>query len=75
MVKQMSKPQSVLFFCVNVDLWRMYEVHLEQTCLQVSLGGAVVLQSIQEEGGALLDQAAFHEHIHNLQSTIRTRRG
>lgn len=47
----------------------MYEVHLKQTGLQMSLGGPVVLQRVQQEGGALLDQVALHEHVHDLRGT------
>jgi len=32
----------------------------------VSLGRPVVLQGIQQEGGALLDQVALHEHVDDL---------
>lgn len=52
---------------VNINLRRVNEVHLKQTGLQMSLGGPVVLQGIQQEGGALLDQVALHEHVHDLR--------
>lgn len=48
------------------DLWRMHQVHLQQPCLQWAFSGSVVLQSVQQEGSALLDQVVLHEHIHNL---------
>lgn len=44
----------------------MHQVHLQQTGLQRTLCGAVVLQGIQEERSALLDQVILHKHIHDL---------
>lgn len=52
---------------MNINLRGVYEVHLKQTGLQMSLGGPVVLQSVQQEGGALLDQVALHEHVYDLR--------
>ena len=34
--------------------------------MQVALGLAVVLERVQEERGALLDQIVLHEHVHDL---------
>lgn len=45
----------------------MHQVHLQQPCLQWAFGGPVVLESIQQEGSALLDQVILHEHINNLK--------
>ena len=43
------------------------QVHLEQTCLQRSLGRTVVLQSVQQEGSALLHHVLLHEDVHDLK--------
>lgn len=43
------------------------EVHLQKAGLQVTLGWSVVLQSIEQERGALLDHVHLHEHIHHLR--------
>ena len=53
-----------------VYLRGVYEVHLQQARLQVALGGAVVLQGVQQERGALLDQTALHEHVHYLPKGV-----
>lgn len=50
----------------SAHLWGMHQVHLQQTSLQGTLGGAVVLQGIQQERSALLDQVILHKHIHDL---------
>lgn len=46
----------------------MHQVHLQKAGLQGSLSGTVILQSIQQEGGTLLDQVVFHKHVHYLQA-------
>lgn len=55
----------------RVNLGGMYEVHLKQASLQVSFGRTVVLQSVQQEGRALLDQISLHEHVNNLAKSTR----
>lgn len=52
---------------VNTNLRRVNKVHLKQTGLQMSFSRPVVLQSIQQEGSALLDQVSLHEHVDNLR--------
>ena len=47
-------------------LRRGHQVHLQQASLQGTLGRPVVLQSVQEEGGALLDHVLLHEDVHDL---------
>lgn len=60
------------FWSQNVsNLWSMHEVHLQQTSLQRPLWRPVVLQSIQEKRGALLDQVVFHKYVHDLNVTRR----
>lgn len=49
----------------------MDEVHLKQPGLQVSFGRTVVLESIQQEGRALLDQVSLHEDINNLAKSTK----
>lgn len=44
----------------------MNQIHFQETSLKVAFCRAVVFQGIQEEGGALLDEAVLHEHIHDL---------
>lgn len=43
------------------------QVHLQQACLQRSLGRTVVLESVQQERRALLHHVLLHEDVHNLQ--------
>lgn len=57
---------------VNINLRGVNEVHLQQTGLQMSLCRSVVLESVQQERGALLNQVAFHEHVDDLRSSKRT---
>ena len=45
------------------DLWRVHQVHFEQTRLQRPLRWPVVFQRVQQEGSALLDHVGLHEHI------------
>lgn len=56
----------MLFSLCIVYLWCMHQVHLQQTGLQWSFCWAVVFQSIQKEGRALLDQVVLHKHINDL---------
>ena len=51
----------------------VHQVHLQQAGLQRALGGPVVLQGVQQEGGALLDQVVLHEHVHDLGTHTTTR--
>ena len=60
---------------VCVYLWGVHEVHLQQASLQGPLGGPVVLQGVQQEGGALLDQVVLHEHVHDLDRETRVSHG
>jgi len=48
-------------------LWSRHEVHLEEPGLQGTLSGPVVLEGVEQERGALLDQVGLHEHVHHLQ--------
>lgn len=59
---------------MTVNLWGVDEVHLKQTGLQMSFGRPVVLQSVQQERRALLDQVALHEHVYNLPLRSKERR-
>ena len=43
-----------------------HQVHLQQPGLEGTLGRPVVLQGVQEEGGALLDHVLLHEDVHDL---------
>jgi len=49
-------------------LWRVHQVHLQQAGLQGTLGGSVVLEGVEQEGRALLDQVVLHEHVHDLKT-------
>lgn len=55
----------------EVDLRRVHEVHLQQASLQRTLRGPVVLQGVQQEGRALLNQVVLHEHVHDLHAEER----
>lgn len=48
-------------------LWGVDQIHFQQARLERSFHGPVVLQSIQQEGRALLDQVVLHENINDLQ--------
>ena len=48
------------------DLRGVDEVHLEQTGLEMSLLGAVLLESVEKEGGSLLDHVLRHEDVDHL---------
>lgn len=48
------------------DLGGVDEVHLEEAGLEVSLLGTVLLESVEEERGGLLDHVLRHEDIDNL---------
>ena len=53
----------------GTHLWSSEEVHLQEACLELSLVGTVVLEGIQQQGGALLNHVhlgVMHEHINNL---------
>ncbi len=47
-------------------LWSRHQIHLEEAGLKRSLAGPIVLESVEEEGGALLHHVLLHEHVHNL---------
>lgn len=70
----------VLLFCCFcifkrcVHLWSVHEVHLQQAGLQWSFWWSVILESIQEEGGALLDQVVLHKNIHDLDKYMMFRK-
>ena len=52
---------------LEADLGGSEEVHLQQTSLEVTFSRFVVLESVKEEGRALLDHVHLHEHIHHLR--------
>lgn len=53
-------------------LWCVHQIHLQQACLQRTLHGPVVLQGIEQEGRALLDQVVLHEHVNDLHTEKKT---
>ena len=63
---------NVKLMCRCEHLWSVHEVHLQQAGLQRPLRGSVVLQSVQQERGALLDQVVLHEHVHDLHTWRHT---
>lgn len=67
LISEISESES--FKNAVTDLRSMHEVHLQEAGLQRSLRGTIVLQSIKQEGSALLHHIGLHEHIHNLQQT------
>lgn len=55
------------------DLRSVDEVHLEQASLERTLLGLVLLESVEEEGGRLLDHILRHEDVDDLCATRRRR--
>jgi hypothetical protein len=49
-----------------IYLGSRHQIHLEEPGLQRSLAGPIVLEGVEEEGGALLHHVLLHEHVHNL---------
>lgn len=49
----------------------MNQIHFQQTSLKVAFCWAVIFQSIQQKGCALLNKTVLHEHIHNLLRNIK----
>jgi hypothetical protein len=48
------------------NLGCVHEVHLEETGLEGTLFGLVLLESVEEEGSCLLDHVLRHEDVDNL---------